>query len=84
MGQPVEAYSVVLERNVKPTDEQLLRLCRGSGNKPFRVEASQIPLQPRKLVEKLARFDTTMLSDETAPYARRPLSTSGIAHIPIC
>ena len=65
-GQPIEVYSVVLEVNVKPTDEELLRLCRESGNKPFRLEASQIPLQHRKLIETLSKFDA--LCDENRPY----------------
>ncbi|HUT14597.1 MAG TPA: HEAT repeat domain-containing protein, partial [Thermoguttaceae bacterium] len=65
-GQPIEVYSVVLEVNVKPSDEQLLRLCRESGNKPFRLEASEIPLQPRKLIDVLSKFDA--LSDENRPY----------------
>ena len=51
---------------MKPTDEQLLRLCRESGNKPFRLEASQIPLQHRKLIDILSKFDA--LSDENRPY----------------
>jgi len=65
-GQPIEVYSLVLEVNVKPTDGQLLRLCQESGNKPFRLEASQIPLQPRKLIDILSKFDA--LSDENRPY----------------
>jgi len=65
-GRPIEVYSVVLEVNVKPTDEDLLRLCRESGNKLFRLEASEIPLQHRKLIDTLSKFDN--FTDENRPY----------------
>ena len=56
-------YSGVFSLDGKEDDEKLMAAFRASGASPFCVKASAIPLQARKLLKELSRFEPHVVSD---------------------